>query len=129
MGPLFSFQSSACSSGTRIRTLIATSRVWRPAIRRSPIASPPGRGTNISNSVGGAVKPIVFVRDSGTVGGNGALLLGGDRRRQETRGQRGQLPRRQEALALHRRRRHGRTRVRRNRLAPRGPRVPQRDRG
>src|SRR5204862_5216356 len=52
----------------RIRTLIARSRVWRPAIRRSPIASPTARGPKISISAPSPVKPIVFVRDSGTVG-------------------------------------------------------------
>src|SRR6185436_11269092 len=44
---LFSFSTShaaSAGSGTRIRTLIARSRVWRPAIRRSPsISLPPHR--------------------------------------------------------------------------------------
>ena len=47
----------------------------------------------------------------------------------EARGQRGQLPRRQEAVAVRRRRRHGRARLGRGRLAPGGARVPQRGRG
>src|SRR5689334_15403797 len=56
MGPYYSEtgrrRSRRLRSGTRIRTLIARSRIWRPAIRRSPSECGP-----ISNRDVSPVKP------------------------------------------------------------------------
>ena len=137
--------------------MIARSRVWRPAIRRSPIVLPGPRrsaGRTYLTAAGALSSSWICFASPVVVGGgwalrrldglagdqrsdrprrrpsqHGAELLGRDRRRQEARAQRGQLPRRQEAVALRRRRRHGRPRRGRGRVADRGARVPRRGRG